>query len=64
MATVFGGSQLPASSHAPENKYFSDQVWQGMLAEDNQAFKSVAIVLAAVITLGFVGIVSTVLFIL
>lgn len=63
MATVFGGSQAPLSSHTPE-KYFSEQVWRRMLAEDAQAFKAVAIVLATVITLGFVAIVSTVLIVL
>ena len=56
MATAFGGSQ----SHIQANKHFSEQAWRSMLAEDTQAFKAVAIVLATVITMGFLAIAGTV----
>lgn len=43
-----------------EPKRFSDQEWRGMLAEDAQAFKTVAIVLATVVTVGFLAVAGTV----
>lgn len=52
----------------PENvawhQYFNDAEWKRMLADDAEAFKVIATVLSGVITLGFVAIVGTVLWIL
>lgn len=59
MATVMRETNTPSWRRA-----FSDAQWQQMVSDDAAAFKTVSIVLASVILLGFAAIVTTVMLVL